>query len=127
MDTFLSFFPIFIVIGLAFVIPALFILLSKNMGKQKTGKSKMLPFECGVETVVGDAKKPMSTKFYLIAMCFLIFDIEVVFIYPWALLFKKLGLFGFVEMAVFLCILLVGLIYVWKKGALNWELQRPDL
>ena len=70
---------------------------------------------------VGTARERFSIKFYLIAMLFILFDIEVVFLYPWAMLFKSLGVFGLVEMGVFIVILLVGYIYVWKKGALEWE------
>ena len=70
---------------------------------------------------VGSARERFSVKFYIIAMLFIVFDIEVVFMYPWAVMFKKLGLFGFIEMGVFILILLVGYAYVWKKGALEWE------
>jgi NADH-quinone oxidoreductase subunit A len=70
---------------------------------------------------VGSARERFSIKFYIIAMLFIVFDIEVVFMYPWAVMFKRLGLFGFVEMGVFILILLVGYAYVWKKGALEWE------
>jgi NADH-quinone oxidoreductase subunit A len=70
---------------------------------------------------VGSARERFSVKFYIIAMLFIVFDIEVVFMYPWAVMFKRLGMFGFVEMGVFILILLVGYVYVWKKGALEWE------
>lgn len=102
--------------GLAFVI----ILLSYLVGPRKSTKVKLSPYECGM-TPIGSPRERFSVKFYLIAMLFIIFDIEAVFLYPWAVLYKKLGLFGFVEMMVFIAILLVGFIYVWKKGALEWE------
>ena len=70
---------------------------------------------------VGTARDRFSIKFYIIAMLFILFDIEAVFLYPWAVEFRKLGMFGFVEMGVFIAILLVGYVYVWKKGALEWE------
>ena len=82
----------------------------------KTGQA----IECGMDPI-GDARRPFSVKFYIIAMLFIIFDIEAVFLYPWAVIFKELKIFGLVEMAVFIFILLVGFIYVWKKGALEWE------
>ncbi len=69
----------------------------------------------------GTARERFSVKFYIIAMLFIVFDIEAVFLYPWAVMFKRSGMFGFVEMGVFILILLVGYIYVWKKGALEWE------
>jgi NADH-quinone oxidoreductase subunit A len=70
---------------------------------------------------VGSARERFSVKFYIIAMLFIVFDIEVVFMYPWAVMFKRLGMFGFIEMGLFILILLVGYVYVWKKGALEWE------
>ena len=89
-------------------------------GKRKITPQKMLPYECGMEPI-GEARKPFSVKFYIVAMLFIIFDIEAVFLYPWAVIFKDLKIFGLAEMAVFIGILLVGFIYVWKKGALEWE------
>jgi NADH-quinone oxidoreductase subunit A len=80
----------------------------------------MTPYECGMDPV-GQARSPFSVKFYIIAMLFIIFSIEVIFIYPWAVIFRDLKIFGLAEMAVFIAILLVGFIYVWKKGALEWE------
>jgi NADH-quinone oxidoreductase subunit A len=80
----------------------------------------MAPYECGCEPI-GTARERFPIKFYLIAMLFILFDIEAVFLYPWAILYKKLGVFGLVEMGVFVVILFVGYIYVWKKGALEWE------
>ena len=80
----------------------------------------MMPYECGKDPV-GTARQRFSVKFYLIAMLFILFDIEVVFLYPWALQYKKLGLFGFYEILVFTAILLVGYAYIWKRGALEWQ------
>jgi NADH-quinone oxidoreductase subunit A len=100
---------------------ALFVLLASALiGKRKITPQKMIPYECGMDPI-GEARKPFSVKFYIVAMLFIIFDIEAVFLYPWALIFKDLRVFGLVEMAVFVAILLVGFIYVWKKGALEWE------
>lgn len=90
------------------------------IGPKKRFAEKMEPFECGESPIVSP-KLRFSVKFYLVALFFVIFDIEAVFLYPWAVLFKDLGLFGFVEMMVFIAILAVGLIYVWKRGALEWQ------
>jgi NADH-quinone oxidoreductase subunit A len=87
---------------------------------RKVSPEKMVPFECGNDPI-GDPRRRFSVKFFLIALLFIVFDVEVAFVFPWAVLFRKLGLFGFVEMAIFLGILILGLIYVWKKGALEWE------
>ena len=78
-------------------------------------------YECGVEPMIGDARNRFSIKFYVTAVLFLLFDIEVVFLYPWAILLRKLGLLGLIEMLTFILVLLVALIYILKKGALNWD------
>jgi NADH-quinone oxidoreductase subunit A len=90
------------------------------IGPKKRFADKMEPFECGESPIVSPRLR-FSVKFYLVALFFVIFDIEAVFLYPWAVLFRELGLFGFIEMMIFLFILTVGLIYVWKRGALEWE------
>ena len=112
--------PIFIFFVVAVGFALTVILLSAIFGKRKITPQKMLPYECGMDPI-GEARKPFSVKFYIIAMLFIIFDLEAVFLYPWAVVFKDLKVFGLVEMAVFIGILLVGFIYVWKKGALEWE------
>ena len=81
---------------------------------------KMEPFECGKSPLVSPRQR-FSVKFYLTAVLFILFDIEAVFLYPWAALFRQLGWFGLVEMLLFIAVLGIGLLYVWKKGALNWE------
>jgi NADH-quinone oxidoreductase subunit A len=96
------------------------VVFSTLIGQKKYSKLKLAPYECGCEPI-GTARERFPIKFYLIAMLFILFDIEAVFLYPWAILYKKLGLFGLVEMGVFVVILFVGYIYVWKKGALEWE------
>ena len=112
--------PIFLFFLVAVGFALITIFLSAIIGKRKVTPQKMLPYECGMDPI-GEARKPFSVKFYIIAMLFIIFDIEAVFLYPWAVIFKELKVFGLVEMAVFIGILLVGFIYVWKKGALEWE------
>ncbi len=98
----------------------LFVFLSQLLGPKRYEKIKFSVYECGVDPFTS-ASVRVSVKFYLIAILFILFDLESAFIYPWAVLFRQLGLFGFIEMAVFVFILLVGLIYAWKKGALEWQ------
>jgi NADH-quinone oxidoreductase subunit A len=116
----LNYFPIlvFFVVAVGFALVTIF--LSAIVGKRKITPQKMLPYECGVDPI-GRARNPFSVKFYIVAMLFIVFDIEAVFLYPWAVIFRELKIFGLVEMAVFIAILLVGFVYVWKKGALEWE------
>jgi NADH-quinone oxidoreductase subunit A len=90
------------------------------LGPKKSFDEKDEPFECGEKQIVSP-KQRFSVRFYLVAMIFIVFDIEAVFLFPWAVLFKPLGLFGFVEMFIFILILTIGLIYVWRKGVLEWE------
>jgi NADH-quinone oxidoreductase subunit A len=96
------------------------LLASHFLGKRVKDRAKALAYECGI-TPVGTARDRFHTRFYLVAMLFIVFDIETVFLYPWAIVFKQLGLFGLMEMAVFIAILLVGFAYVWGKGALEWD------
>ncbi len=112
--------PILVVIGVAVAFAVGSVVLSRLIGVKKPSAVKLAPYECGMP-LIGTAQERFSIKFYIVAMLFILFDIEAVFLYPWAIIFKKLGLFGFAEMGVFIVILLVGYIYVWKKGALEWE------
>jgi NADH-quinone oxidoreductase subunit A len=112
--------PVLIMIVLAAATAVGMLVATSMIGPKKKFADKMEPFECGESPIVSP-KLRFSVKFYLVALFFVIFDIEAVFLYPWAVLFKKLGVFGFVEMMVFLAILVVGLIYVWRRGALEWE------
>ncbi len=93
--------------------------LAWGIGPSKYNKIKLEPYECGIETV-GDARDRYSVRYYLVAMLFVIFDIETVFLFPWAVILDKLAIFGLIEMAVFLGILIVGYVYAWRKGALEW-------
>jgi NADH-quinone oxidoreductase subunit A len=112
--------PVLFMLLLAASTAVAMLLAATFIGPKKQFPEKMQPFECGEEPLVSP-KLRFSVKFYLVALFFVIFDIEVVFLYPWATLFKEMGLFGFVEMALFLLVLTVGLVYVWKRGALEWE------
>jgi NADH-quinone oxidoreductase subunit A len=93
--------------------------LSWLIGQRKPTKAKMSPYECGMEPV-GDTRGRFSVKFFLVAMLFILFDVEAVFIYPWAVILRDLKMFGFWEMVVYLGIFLVAFFYVWKKGILDW-------
>jgi NADH-quinone oxidoreductase subunit A len=98
----------------------LFILLASNLGPKKPSAAKSEPFECG-ETPFALPIGHVAVKFYLTAILFIVFDVEVVFLYPWAIEFRSLGMVGFIEMLLFVAILALGLAYVWRKGALEWE------
>jgi NADH-quinone oxidoreductase subunit A len=115
-----SYLPILVLIAIALAFALGSVVFSRLIGQKKPSTVKLAPYECGMPPV-GSARERVSVKFYIIAMLFIVFDIEAVFLYPWAVMFKRLGLFGFVEMGVFIAILLVGYVYVWKKGALEWE------
>lgn len=116
----LKYAPVIILFILAFAIPVLMLTIAGFTGPRQASERKMTIFECGNDPV-GAPRHRYSVKFFLVALLFIIFDIEAVFVYPWAVLFKELGFFGFIEMSIFLLILLLGLFYVWKKGALEWE------
>jgi NADH-quinone oxidoreductase subunit A len=90
------------------------------LGKRVRNRVKDLPYECGI-TPVGDARQRFSVKFYLVAMLFILFDIEAIFLYPWAVVFRELKMFAFVEMLLFIVLILAGFFYIWKKGALDWS------
>jgi NADH-quinone oxidoreductase subunit A len=115
-----AYLPILLLVIVAVLFGLVSLVLSSLIGQKKITPVKLQPYESGCEPV-GTARERFSIKFYLIAMLFILFDIEAVFLYPWAILYKKLGTFGLIEMGVFIVILFVGYIYVWKKGALEWE------
>jgi NADH-quinone oxidoreductase subunit A len=105
-----------IVVGLFSVVV---IVLSRLLGRKQETREKIMAYECGNDPV-GDARMRFSVKFYIVAVLFILFDIEAVFLYPWAVIYRRLGIFGLVEMGIFLVILFLGFIYVWRKGALEW-------
>ena len=115
-----SYGPVLLMFILAAGLAAVLITVSTIVGRHKHTKQKDLPYECGVPPV-GDAREPFSVSFYMVALIFILFDIEAIFLYPWALVYHELKLFGFVEMLLYIVILLVGYIYLWKKGALDWN------
>jgi NADH-quinone oxidoreductase subunit A len=95
------------------------VLLSWIIGYRRSTRAKLSAYECGM-TPIGDAQGRFSVKFYLVAMLFILFDVEAVFLYPWAVILRRLKMFGFYEMLVYIGIVLVGFFYIWKKGALDW-------
>ncbi len=117
---FASYAPIFLLILLGTVVSVGMVVAGTLLGPKNETPEKMLPFECGSESSGANHAK-MSVKFYLTAILFVVFDIEAVFVYPWAIHFRDLGMTGLGEMLGFLAVLVVALIYVWKKGALEWE------
>jgi len=108
---------VMIVLGVGFA--GVMIGLSVLLGPKNPTPEKLAPYECGMPPV-GDARERMSVKFYLVAMIFLLFDIEVAFLYPWAMALRELGWAGFVQVVLFMALLLAGYVYVWRKGALDW-------
>lgn len=112
--------PIFVLIVLATGLACLVVLFGHIFGPRRPSLRKSVPYESGMRPI-GPGARRMPVRFYLIAVLFILFDIEIIFFLPWAVVFQKLGLFGLVEMFIFIIILLVGYIYAWKKGALEWE------
>ena len=112
--------PIVILVIIATGFAGLIILLGHLLGPRRPTTRKAQPYESGMRPI-GPGTRRMPSPFYLVAVLFILFDIEVVFFLPWAVVFKQLGLFALVEMLVFILILLVGYVYAWKKGALEWE------
>ncbi len=112
--------PIFIFLLVAIAMGAAPLVLTLLLAEQKPDAEKLSAYECGFEAFE-DARLQFDVRFYLLAILFVIFDLESAFLFPWAIVLDQIGLFGFVEMVLFLLILLVGYIYAWKKGALQWE------
>src|ERR671916_193446 len=105
---------------LAVAIATAMIVASRFLGPQKPDPKKLSPYECGM-TPIGGARVRFSVKFYLIAMLFILFDIEAIFLYPWAVVHRWLGWFGLIEMGIFVAILMVGYVYIGRRGAFRWE------
>lgn len=116
----IAYLPILLFIIAALLVAASMVLLSTLAGPRRAVPAKFEPYECGMAPV-GLARERFSVKFYLVAMLFIIFDIEIIFLFPWGVIFKELGWFGFFEMGCFILVLVLGLAYVWRKGGLNWD------
>ena len=112
--------PIVILFLLATLLAGLVVAIGHAFGPRRPAQRKLQPYESGM-TPIGAGTRRIPVRFYLIAVLFILFDIEVIFFFPWAVVFRKLGLFGLVEMLIFILILMVGYLYAWKKGALEWE------
>jgi NADH-quinone oxidoreductase subunit A len=106
------------VVAVGFVVTTMFV--THKIGPKRVTSDKLTPFESGIE-VIGNARTPMSIKYFLVAILFVLFDVEVIFMYPWAVNFRDLGKDGMIEMFIFMGTLLLGFIYVLKKGALDWD------
>lgn len=112
--------PLLLMFLLACGLSGALIVVSAFVGKRKATPQKEQPYECGIRPT-GDAREPISVHFYMVALVFILFDIEAIFLYPWALVYHQLSVFGFVEMLLYIIILLAGYIFLWKKGALDWN------
>jgi NADH-quinone oxidoreductase subunit A len=119
-----TWFPVLLQAVLAMVIAAALVTLSFVVGRRLKNKVKDMPYECGIAPT-GDARQRFSVKFYLVAMLFILFDIEAIFLYPWAVVFKQLKMFGFLEMLIFVILILAGFFFIWKKGVLDWAQGEP--
>jgi len=114
-----AYIPIAIFIAVATGFALFTLVFSSLLHSEKYNKVKLEPYECGIEPVT-DARDRYSIRYYLVAMLFVISDVETIFLFPWAIMFNRLGLFGLIEMAIFLAILIVGYFYCWKRKALDW-------
>jgi NADH-quinone oxidoreductase subunit A len=115
-----SYFPILILGVLALGFGAVTLLLSHILGRPRPTAAKVATYECGVPPI-GTARERLPIKFFLVCMIFILLDVDAAFLYPWALIFRELGLAGFIEMVVFIAILGGGFVYAWKRGALDWN------
>src|SRR5512146_1392762 len=127
---FARYLPLLIHFLIAGALATVMVLLSWIIGYRRPTRAKLSPYECGM-TPIGDARERFSVKFYLVAMLFILFDVEAVFLYPWAVILKDLkamgqGVFAISEMFVYIAIVLVGFFYIWKKGVLDWGLTITD-
>lgn len=115
-----DYFPVLVLLLIASAIGLGALVVGILVRPRRPYAQKLAPYESG-NPPIGEPRYKFSVKFYIIAMLFVVFDVEAVFMYPWAVAYDKLGIFGFIEMMLFIFILLIGYIYVWKKGAFNWE------
>ena len=111
--------PIFLFMALAFAFPIVTLLVARLIRPHTGGRGKLMPYECGVDPD-SDARQRYAIRYYVVAILFVIFDVETIFLFPWAIIYRQLALFGLIEMLVFLGILIVGYIWIIKKGALDW-------
>jgi NADH-quinone oxidoreductase subunit A len=117
---FTRYIPLLIQVVVGFGLAAVMVTLSTLVGYRKKTRAKDTAYECGIEPT-GDAQQRFSVKFYMVAMLFILFDVEAVFLYPWAVIARELKMFGFWEMLLYIGLVLVGFFYIWKKGVLDWN------
>ncbi|MCC6394077.1 MAG: NADH-quinone oxidoreductase subunit A [Bryobacterales bacterium] len=120
-----SYFPILLQAVIGCVVATALVGLAFLLGKRVKNKVKETPYECGV-IPIGTAKERFSVKFYLVAMVFILFDIEAIFLYPWVVVYRDLKMFAFLEMVIFIALILCGFFYIWKKGVLGWAEEEWD-
>ncbi|SPF36357.1 NADH-quinone oxidoreductase subunit A [Candidatus Sulfopaludibacter sp. SbA4] len=119
------YFPVLVQAIIAMALAAGLLSVSYLLGKRVRNKVKDIPYESGI-VPTGDARQRFSVKFYLVGMLFILFDIEAIFLYPWVVVYRELKMVAFVEMLVFVVLILSGFFYIWKKGALDWSGSNPD-
>src|SRR5947208_4732912 len=119
MNSLVGYIPVFLFIALAFAFPIVTLLVAKLVRHHTGGRGKLMPYECGVDPE-SDARQRYAIRYYVVAILFVIFDVETIFLFPWAIIYRQLALFGLVEMMIFLAILIVGYVWIIKKGALDW-------
>jgi NADH-quinone oxidoreductase subunit A len=120
------YFPVLLQVAIAMAVATLMLGLSYLLGKKVRNRVKDMPYESGI-VPIGDARQRFSVKFYLVGMRFIMFDIEAIFLYTWAVVYRQLKMFAFVEMLIFIALILCGFFFIWKKGALDWSYSdRPD-
>ncbi len=117
---FIRYIPLLIQIVVATGLALVMVTLSHLLGKRKWSRAKNAPYECGIMPT-GDAQSRFSVKFYMVGMLFILFDVEVVFLFPWAVIARELKMSGFWEMLVYIALVLVGFFYIWKKGVIDWN------
>ena len=115
-----NYFPVLLFIAVGLMIGVAPLVLGRLLAPNQPDAAKLSPYECGFEAFE-DARMKFDVRYYLVAILFILFDLEIAFLFPWAIVLKEIGMFGFVSMMIFLSILVVGFIYEWKKGALEWE------
>jgi NADH-quinone oxidoreductase subunit A len=120
-----TYFPVLVQMVIAIVIAAALVAISFLLGKRVRNRVKDSPYESGMAPT-GSARERFSVKFYLVAIVFILFDIEAMFLYPWAVVYRELKLFGFAEMVLFVILVMSGFFYIWKKGALDWSRESTE-
>ncbi len=111
--------PLFIFVAVVAILIPLTLVLAKLVRPENPNRVKLMPYECGIDPY-DNSRGRYTVRYYIIAILFVVFDVETIFLFPWAVKFKALGVFGLVEMLIFLAVLIVGYIWIWKKGALEW-------